>query len=243
MSALAIITPAALTFAAALLGLAALLGVSWILYIVVVAPARRVKAEQDAPPPQVGYALDLFLSDQNRQRKVSIGLLDSDIKLRLSGIREDQLILRFEKERGLELRFKFGSMIEVVRACLQGSELAEVADFFSFGTNDLTQATFSFSREDAENKFLPFYITNGLLKNNPFEVLDRKAMGKLMWLAVEDGRRKNPKLKVGICGEHGGHPESIAFCHEIGLNYVSCSGPRVPVARMAAAHARLQEAK
>ncbi|MBX7058194.1 MAG: hypothetical protein K1X75_09010 [Leptospirales bacterium] len=102
MSALAIITPAALTFAAALLGLAALLGVSWILYIVVVAPARRVKAEQDAPPPQVGYALDLFLSDQNRQRKVSIGLLDSDIKLRLSGIREDQLILRFEKERGLE---------------------------------------------------------------------------------------------------------------------------------------------
>ncbi|HQQ97826.1 MAG TPA: pyruvate, phosphate dikinase [Cyclobacteriaceae bacterium] len=148
-----------------------------------------------------------------------------------------------EKERGFELRFKFGSMIEVVRACLQGSELAEVADFFSFGTNDLTQATFSFSREDAENKFLPFYITNGLLKNNPFEVLDRKAMGKLMWLAVEDGRRKNPNLKVGICGEHGGHPESIAFCHEIGLNYVSCSGPRVPVARMAAAHAKLQEPK
>ncbi len=148
-----------------------------------------------------------------------------------------------ENERNLTLKFKFGSMIEVVRACLQGSELAEVADFFSFGTNDLTQATFSFSREDAENKFLPFYISNGLLRDNPFEVLDRKAMGKLMWLAVEDGRRKNHELKVGICGEHGGHPESIMFCHEIGLNYVSCSGPRVPVARLASAHAKLLEKK
>ena len=109
--------------------------------------------------------------------------------------------------------------------------------------NDLTQATFSFSREDAENKFLPFYISKGLLKDNPFEVLDRKAMGKLMRMAVEDGRKTNNDLKVGICGEHGGHPESILFCHEIGLNYVSCSGPRVPVARLAAAHARLLELK
>ena len=155
----------------------------------------------------------------------------------------DAIQAEIEKQRNIKLKFKFGSMIEVVRACLQGGELAEVADFFSFGTNDLTQATFSFSREDAENKFLPFYISNNLLKNNPFEVLDRKAMGKLMWLAVEDGRRKNPELKVGICGEHGGHPESIMFCHEIGLNYVSCSGPRVPVARLAAAHAKLLEKK
>jgi pyruvate,orthophosphate dikinase len=183
--------------------------------------AAKVDAHPEIMVPQVCTAEEL------EQVKAFVKTIQADI----------------EKERGFELRFKFGSMIEVVRACLQGSELAEVADFFSFGTNDLTQATFSFSREDAENKFLPFYITNGLLQNNPFEVLDRKAMGKLMWLAVEDGRRKNPKLKVGICGEHGGHPESIAFCHEIGLNYVSCSGPRVPVARMAAAHAKLQEPK
>ncbi|MBX2967690.1 MAG: pyruvate, phosphate dikinase [Cyclobacteriaceae bacterium] len=148
---------------------------------------------------------------------------------------------KLEQERNVKLQFKFGTMVEAVRACLQAEELAVTADFFSFGTNDLTQATFSFSREDAENKFLPYYTTNGILKENPFEVLDSKAMGKLMRMAVEDGRKGNPELKIGICGEHGGHPESIRFCHEIGLNYVSCSGPRVPVARLAIAHAKLSE--
>lgn len=148
---------------------------------------------------------------------------------------------KLEQERNIKLTFKFGTMVEAVRACLQAEELAATADFFSFGTNDLTQATFSFSREDAENKFLPYYITHGILKENPFEVLDSKAMGKLMRMAVQDGRKGNPELKVGICGEHGGHPESIRFCHQIGLDYVSCSGPRVPVARLAAAHARLGE--
>jgi pyruvate,orthophosphate dikinase len=151
----------------------------------------------------------------------------------------DEIREQIENGRSIKLQFKFGTMIEVVRACLQADELADVAEFFSFGTNDLTQATFSFSREDAENKFLPFYISNAVLKDNPFEVLDRKAMGKLMRMAVEDGRKNHKDLKVGICGEHGGHPESIQFCHEIGLNYVSCSGPRVPVARLAAAHAQL----
>ena len=151
----------------------------------------------------------------------------------------DQIRTQIETKNKINLQFKFGTMIEVVRACLQAEELANVAEFFSFGTNDLTQATFSFSREDAENKFLPFYISQAVLKDNPFEVLDRKAMGKLMRMAVEDGRKNNKDLKVGICGEHGGHPESIMFCHEIGLNYVSCSGPRVPVARLAAAHAKL----
>jgi pyruvate,orthophosphate dikinase len=153
----------------------------------------------------------------------------------------DEIRSKIEQERKVKLNFKFGTMIEVVRACLQAEELSAVADFFSFGTNDLTQATFSFSREDAENKFLPFYISHGVLKDNPFEVLDRKAMGKLMRMTVVDGRKNHPDLKVGICGEHGGHPESIMFCHEIGLNYVSCSGPRVPVARLAVAHAKLSE--
>jgi pyruvate,orthophosphate dikinase len=155
----------------------------------------------------------------------------------------DEIRANIEREHGIKLHFKFGTMIEVVRACLQAEALAGVAEFFSFGTNDLTQATFSFSREDAENKFLPFYISKGVLKDNPFEVLDRKAMGKLMKLAVDDGRTTRPELKVGICGEHGGHPESIMFCHQLGLNYVSCSGPRVPVARLAAAQAKLGESK
>ena len=144
-----------------------------------------------------------------------------------------------EAHYGVEVDFKFGSMLEVVRACMRAENLAEEAEFFSFGTNDLTQATFSFSREDAENKFLPMYNERGVLQDNPFEVLDVKGVGKLMQLAVEWGRSTRPGMKVGICGEHGGHPESIAFCHSIGLTYVSCSGPRVPIARLAAAHAAL----
>lgn len=151
----------------------------------------------------------------------------------------EEIRKKVEDTNKIRLQFKYGTMIEVVRACLQADELANVAEFFSFGTNDLTQATFSFSREDAENKFLPFYISNGVLKDNPFEMLDKKAMGKLMSMAVNDGRKNHSNLKVGICGEHGGEPSSIMFCHEIGLNYVSCSGPRVPVARLAAAHAKL----
>ncbi len=141
----------------------------------------------------------------------------------------------------VELAIEFGTMIEVVRACLRAERLAGVADFFSFGTNDLTQATFSFSREDAENKFLPFYNEQGILRDNPFEVLDQQGLGRLMDLAVRWGREAKPELQVGICGEHGGHPASIDFCHRIGLDYVSCSGPRVPVARLAAAQAQIRE--
>lgn len=142
---------------------------------------------------------------------------------------------------GVKVAFKFGSMMEVVRGCLRAAEIARVAEFFSFGTNDLTQATFSFSREDAENKFLPAYIEKGILKDNPFEVLDVKGVGRLMEMAVKWGRETRPNLKVGICGEHGGQPESIRFCHYVGLDYVSCSAPRVPIARLAAAQAKLLE--
>ncbi|MHB1358681.1 MAG: pyruvate, phosphate dikinase [Rhodocyclaceae bacterium] len=144
-----------------------------------------------------------------------------------------------ELTHGINVGYKFGSMLEVVRACLRAGRMAQDAEFFSFGTNDLTQATFSFSREDAENKFLPGYVEAGILIDNPFEVLDQKGVGELMKLAVTEGRKTNPDLKIGICGEHGGHPGSIAFCHAIGLNYVSCSGPRVPIARLAAAQAQL----
>jgi pyruvate,orthophosphate dikinase len=144
---------------------------------------------------------------------------------------------------GINVKFKFGTMMEVVRACVRAGRMAETAEFFSFGTNDLTQATFSFSREDAENKFLPAYTETGILQDNPFEVLDIKGVGQLMKLAVAKGRQTQPDLKIGICGEHGGDPASIHFCHHIGLTYVSCSGPRVPVARLAAAHAKLLEDK
>jgi pyruvate, orthophosphate dikinase len=146
-----------------------------------------------------------------------------------------------EKTYKVKLNFMFGSMLEVVRACMRADNLAEQAEFFSFGTNDLTQATFSFSREDAENKFLPMYNQSGILQDNPFEVLDVKGVGRLMESAVKWGRHTRPDMKVGICGEHGGHPASIRFCHKIGLTYVSCSGPRIPIARLAAAQAALLE--
>lgn len=148
---------------------------------------------------------------------------------------------RIEARNNLTLNFKFGTMIEVVRACMRAGHLAEEAEFFSFGTNDLTQATFSFSREDAENKFLPLYTEKNILHSNPFEVLDIKGVGQLMGLSVDWGRQTRPGMKIGICGEQGGHPESIRFCHHIKLNYVSCSAPRVPIARLAAAHAKLTE--
>ena len=151
----------------------------------------------------------------------------------------DEIKAEVEEASGQKLKCRFGSMIEVVRACMRAGSLAKQADFFSFGTNDLTQATFSFSREDAENKFLPMYNQRGILQDNPFEVLDTKGVGKLMELAVEWGKESKPDMSFGICGEHGGHPSSIAFCHQAGLHYVSCSAPRVPVARLAAAHAAL----
>ena len=153
----------------------------------------------------------------------------------------DQVHADIETQYDIKLKFKFGSMIEVVRACMRAGRLAEIAEFFSFGTNDLTQSAFSFSREDAENKFLPLYEENNILQDNPFEKLDVKGVGRLMEIAVDWGRKTNPDLKVGICGEQGGHPESIRFCNHIGLTYVSCSAPRVPIARLAAAQAKLTE--
>ncbi len=151
----------------------------------------------------------------------------------------DSIHAEVEKSYNLTVNYKFGSMLEVVRACMRSESLAEVAEFFSFGTNDLSQATFSFSREDAENKFLPLYNERNILQDNPFEVLDEEGVGKLMELAVNWGRGSRKGMSIGICGEHGGHPKSIHFCHRIGLDYVSCSGPRVPIARLAVAHAVL----
>jgi pyruvate,orthophosphate dikinase len=134
-----------------------------------------------------------------------------------------------------------GTMIELPRACMRADEIAELADFFSFGTNDLTQTALGFSRDDAEGKFLTYYLEQGILERNPFEVLDVEGVGELMRIAVERGRGAKPGIKLGICGEHGGEPRSVAFCHELGLDYVSCSPYRVPLARLAAAQAALAE--
>jgi pyruvate,orthophosphate dikinase len=142
---------------------------------------------------------------------------------------------------GTDIEYKFGTMIEIPRAALTAGEMARMAEFFSFGTNDLTQMTFGISRDDAEGKFLLQYVEEGLLPANPFQKVDQVGVGRLMRMAVEEGRATRPDLEVGICGEHGGEPSSIHFCHEIGLNYVSCSPFRVPVARLAAAHAALEE--
>ncbi len=144
------------------------------------------------------------------------------------------------KEAGVPLPYKIGTMIEVPRAALVAGDIAQDAEFFSFGTNDLTQTVFGYSRDDAESKFLPAYLAEKILTENPFMVLDRDGVGRLIQLALEEGRKTRPELKVGICGEHGGDPDSIAFCHEVGLTYVSCSPFRVPVARLAAAQAALR---
>jgi pyruvate,orthophosphate dikinase len=135
-----------------------------------------------------------------------------------------------------------GTMIELPRACLRADEIAAHADFCSFGTNDLTQTALGFSRDDAEGKFLTWYLEHGVLERNPFETLDLDGVGDLMRIAVERARGVKPELKLGICGEHGGEPASVRFCHGLGLDYVSCSPYRVPLARLAAAQAALQEA-
>jgi pyruvate,orthophosphate dikinase len=144
------------------------------------------------------------------------------------------------EEKKVTFDYKFGTMIEIPRAAITAGEIAEVAEFFSFGTNDLTQMTFGYSRDDAERNFLIKYVEEGILPKNPFQTLDIDGVGRLMKMAVDEGRQTRTSLEVGICGEHGGDPASIEFCHLVGNNYVSCSPFRVPVARLAAAHAALK---
>jgi pyruvate,orthophosphate dikinase len=142
-------------------------------------------------------------------------------------------------ESGTSIDYLVGTMIETPRAALVAGEIAHTAEFFSFGTNDLTQMALGFSRDDVESRIVPAYIELKLMKISPFESIDRDGVGRLMQWAVAEGRAVRPDLKLGICGEHGGEPASVQFCHEIGLNYVSCSPYRIPIARLAAAHAAL----
>jgi pyruvate,orthophosphate dikinase len=144
-------------------------------------------------------------------------------------------------EAGQQFEYLVGTMIELPRAALTADKIAEEAEFFSFGTNDLTQTTFGLSRDDA-GRFLPLYVEQKLLKEDPFQVLDQEGVGQLVQIGTERGRSTRANLKVGICGEHGGEPSSVMFCHRVGLNYVSCSPFRVPIARLAAAQAALGDA-
>jgi pyruvate,orthophosphate dikinase len=142
-------------------------------------------------------------------------------------------------DAGVDVAYRIGTMIELPRACIVAGDLAQTAEFFSFGTNDLTQTVYGYSRDDAENSFIPRYLELKILKDDPFQVLDRIGVGEFMRMAVSRGRAARPALKIGICGEHGGEPSSVAFCEELGLDYVSCSPYRVPIARLAAAQATL----
>jgi pyruvate,orthophosphate dikinase len=160
------------------------------------------------------------------------------MELDLVKARIDAMAEAVEKETGATLDYDVGTMIELPRASLMAGEIAESAEFFSFGTNDLTQTTFGISRDDAAS-FLGIYTARGILAADPFVSIDRQGVGELVRIGVERGRKVRPKLKVGICGEHGGDPASVAFCHETKLDYVSCSPFRVPIARLAAAQAAL----
>ena len=183
--------------------------------------ARAVEARTgDAPLVEVMHPLVAFAEEFRRLRELTVAVFE-------------------EEAPGIE--YLVGTMIEVPRAALRADEIAELAEFFSFGTNDLTQTTLAFSRDDAEGKFLTTYLDEGVLERNPFESIDEDGVGDLMRIAVERGRRTRPDVKLGICGEHGGDPRSVEFCHRLGLDYVSCSPFRVPLARLAAAQAVLQE--
>ena len=173
--------------------------------------------------------------------EIMIPLVGHPNELRVVEQRVRPLAERVMTEQGVRVAYKFGTMIEIPRACVVADEIAELAEFFSFGSNDLTQLIFGFSRDDAEGKFLLRYVNDKILPENPFQVLDAKGVGGLIDMAVRLGRKTRPEIELGICGEHGGDPQSIEFCHKVGLTYVSCSPYRVPTARLAAAQATLKE--
>jgi pyruvate, orthophosphate dikinase len=173
--------------------------------------------------------------------EVMVPLIATKMEFDLVKARIDATAQSVMKQTGTKLSYQVGTMIELPRACLMAGDIAKTAEFFSFGTNDLTQTTYGISRDDAAG-FLGIYIAKGILEIDPFVSVDRDGVGELVKIGVERGRKTRPDLKVGICGEHGGDPASVAFCHEIGLDYVSCSPYRVPIARLAAAQAALGKA-
>jgi len=186
-------------------------------------------------------ACELVKEGFNPVPEVMIPLVSHINEFKITKKDVDEIAERTMKEFKVDLKYMVGTMIELPRAALTADEIAKEAEFFSYGTNDLTQMTFGFSRDDIEGKFLPVYIDKNVLENNPFAVLDREGVGQLIKIGIEKGRKTRPDLEVGICGEHGGEPSSVKFCHQVGMDYVSCSPYRVPIARLAAAHAALEE--
>jgi pyruvate, orthophosphate dikinase len=170
--------------------------------------------------------------------EVMVPLIATKIEFDLVKERIDAMAEAVASETNVKVDYQVGTMIELPRAALKAGEIAQTAEFFSYGTNDLTQTTYGISRDDAAS-FLGFYTEKGILTADPFVAIDQDGVGELVKIATERGRRTRPKLKLGICGEHGGDPSSVAFCHEVGLDYVSCSPFRVPIARLAAAQAAL----
>jgi pyruvate,orthophosphate dikinase len=178
-----------------------------------------------APVVEIMHPLVGFAEELRRLRRLTLDTASAEME---------------QAER--RIGYLVGTMIELPRACVRADEIAAHADFLSFGTNDLTQTTLGFSRDDAEGKFLNHYVEERVLEANPFETLDQGGVGELMRIGIERARSVEPRMKMGICGEHGGDPRSVAFCHVLGLDYVSCSPYRVPLARLAAAQAALAEA-
>ena len=185
-------------------------------------------------------AANVTLTGINAKPEVMIPLTGHVNELKVIQPRLEEIAKSVMDEKNITFPYKFGTMIEIPRAAVTAAEIADVAEFFSFGTNDLTQMTYGYSRDDAERNFLLKYVEDGILPKNPFQTIDIDGVGRLMKMAVDDGRSARLDLEVGICGEHGGDPNSIEFCHTIGQNYVSCSPFRVPIARLAAAHAAVK---
>jgi len=173
--------------------------------------------------------------------KIMLPLIGHVNEMKVLRDKVEKIVNSKVKEEGINLEYEIGTMIEVPRAALTADEIAQYADFFSYGTNDLTQTTFAYSRDDAEATFLPFYLKDKILTQEPFMTIDREGVGKLVRIGVVLGRKTRPTLEIGICGEHGGDPESIEFFHYAGLDYVSCSPFRVPIARLSAARVAVQE--
>jgi pyruvate,orthophosphate dikinase len=185
-------------------------------------------------------AANVTLKGTNAKPEVMIPLTGHVNELKFIQPRLERIAKEIMEQKAIEFPYKFGTMIEIPRAAVTAAEIADVAEFFSFGTNDLTQMTYGYSRDDAERNFLLKYVEDGILPKNPFQTVDRDGVGRLMNICVQEGRQSRPDLEVGICGEHGGDPDSIEWCHLIGQNYVSCSPFRVPIARLAAAHSALK---
>jgi pyruvate,orthophosphate dikinase len=180
---------------------------------------------------------DRIAQGANPKVEIMIPLVGSHMELKITRTSAEKIIKDVEQERKIELPIEIGTMIELPRAALTANRIGLVADFFSFGTNDLTQTTWGYSRDDVEAEFFSKYFELGVFTISPFETIDQWGVGELVKIAIERGREVNPKLHLGVCGEHGGDPESIHFFHEVGLDYVSCSPFRVPIARLEAGRA------